>query len=227
MPILLFDIDGTLIRSGGAGKAAMEEALRTAFGVETIRDVVEYGGRTDRAIGFDLLEAHGLEASQDNVRRLNDAYLSLLPAALRANQGVVCPGVADLLPRLTARPDVRLGLLTGNTRIGARHKLTHFGLWDYFPFGGFGDNHHDRDDVARTAVREAETHLGTVVDPADVWVIGDTPLDVRCARAVGANAVVVATGWHPLAELHATGADLVLEHLADDTTLPGIWFESE
>src|SRR5207248_2087626 len=107
------------------------------------------------------------------------------------------------------------GLLTGNTRAGAQRKLAHFGLWDYFPFGGFGDDHLDRDDVARMALAEAESHLGAAVDPASVWVIGDTPLDVRCAKAVGANAVAVATGWHALEELHATGADLVLEHLAD------------
>jgi len=226
MLILLFDIDGTLIRTGGAGKAAMEGALRTAFGVDTIRDVVPYSGRTDRAIGLDLLTVHGLAATPENVRRLNEEYLRLLPGALRTRPGTVCPGVAALLPRLADRADVRLGLLTGNTRAGAREKLTHFGLWNYFPFGGFGDDHHDRDDVARAAVAEAGAHLGAAIDPADVWVIGDTPLDVRCARAVGAYAVVVATGWHPIAELHTTGADLVLEHLADETSLPGVWFKA-
>lgn len=226
MLTLLFDIDGTLIRTGGAGKAAMEGALRAAFGVETIYDVVPYSGRTDRAISLDLLRVHGLDPSPANVSRLNETYLELLPAALRENHGVVCPGVTALLPRLAGRADVRLGLLTGNTREGARQKLTHFGLWDYFPFGGFGDDHLDRDDVARAAVRAAEADRGAAVDPAAVWVIGDTPLDVQCARAVGANAVVVATGWHALDELHATGADLVLEHLADDATLPGVWFKA-
>jgi phosphoglycolate phosphatase-like HAD superfamily hydrolase len=224
MLILLFDIDGTLVRTGGAGKAAMEDALRAAFGIETVYDIVPYSGRTDRAIGRDLLAIHGVAVSPENVRRLGETYLERLPAALRANRGVVCPGVADLLPRLAGRSDVRLGLLTGNTRAGARAKLAHFELWDYFPFGGFGDEHLDRDDVARSALAEAVAHLGTAVAPANVWVIGDTPLDVRCAKAVGANALAVATGWHPLAELHATGADLVLEHLGDPARLPACWF---
>jgi phosphoglycolate phosphatase-like HAD superfamily hydrolase len=226
MLILLFDIDGTLVRTGGAGKAAMETALRTAFGVSTIQDRVSYSGRTDQAISRDLLRTHGLDPSAENVRRLHDAYLSHLPAALKAYRGHVCPGVTDLLARLTSRTDVLLGLLTGNTRRGAQHKLTHFGLWDYFRVGGFGDEHHDRDDVARIAIKEVEIHLGTTVDPRAVWVIGDTPLDAQCARAVGANAVVVATGWHPLEELHACGADLVLEHLADIDRLPPVWFST-
>jgi phosphoglycolate phosphatase-like HAD superfamily hydrolase len=224
MLILLFDIDGTLVRTGGAGKAAMEAALRAAFGIGDVRGDIPYGGRTDRAIAGDLLALHGRDPSAANVARLHAAYLDHLPAALRAGRGEICPGVAELLPRLAGRADVRLGLLTGNTRRGAERKLAHFGLWDYFPVGGFGDDHTDRDDVARSAVAAVSAHVGLAVDPAAVWVIGDTPLDVRCARAVGANAVVVATGWTPIAELHATGADVVLEHLADLAKLPAVWF---
>lgn len=223
MITLLFDIDGTLIRTGGAGKVAMEHALRGAFAVETIQDVVPFSGRTDPAIGHDLLTVHGHEPSAENVARLSEAYLRALPGALAKHGGEVLPGVRALLQELSQRNDVLLGLLTGNVREGARKKLAHFGLWDYFGFGGFGDLYTSRDDVARMAYRAAEEHAGRPIDPQSVWVIGDTPHDVSCARAVSANVVAVATGWHALDELHLTGADLVLEDLGDPGRYPAPW----
>src|SRR4051794_18986840 len=188
MRIILFDIDGTLVRTGGAGKAAMEAGLRAAFGITHINDTVPYSGRTDRAIARDLLAVHGIEPTPENQRTLQAAYLAELPAALKQFGGQVCPGVGELLVTLGTQPDTVLGLLTGNVRAGAQAKLGHFGLWDYFVCGGFGDEHFDRDDVARMALAEVKSHLGREVDPARVWVIGDTPLDVRCARAIGASA---------------------------------------
>jgi phosphoglycolate phosphatase len=222
MPILLFDIDGTLVRTGGAGKAAMEAALRERFGVSTIYDTVPYSGRTDPAIAADLLAAHGLDPA--DAPALTAAYLDRLPRYLQPGVGTVCPGVAELVTDLAGRTGVTLGLLTGNTRRGAERKLGHYALWEPFRFGGFGDDRTCRNDVARAAVAAAESHLGRPVDPREVWVIGDTPLDVSCARAVGAKVVAVGTGWHPLDELHATGADLVLPDLSDRHTLPAEWF---
>jgi phosphoglycolate phosphatase-like HAD superfamily hydrolase len=222
MTVLLFDIDGTLVRTGGAGKAAMEAALCEEFGVSLSAEEVPYSGRTDRAIGRDLLRAHGLDPTDANQDRLIDGYLRRLPGRLQSLGGEVCPGVRELLARLRQRTDVRLGLLTGNVRRGAELKLGHFDLWAAFPAGGFGDYHEDRDDVARAAVRALADRWGPL-DPADVWVIGDTPLDVRCARAVGANAVAVATGWHPLDELKECGADLTLADLSDPAALPASW----
>lgn len=221
MPTLLFDIDGTLIRTGGAGKHAMEAALRTAFRVDRIRDEVPYSGRTDPAIGRDLLRVHDIEPTAANYERLREAYLAHLRPSLHANGGEVLPGVAELLKHLHGKR--RMGLLTGNVRAGAMHKLSHFGLWDYFPFGGFGDVHHDRDDVARSALAALKEHSPDY-RPADVWVIGDTPLDVRCARAIGAKVVAVATGWHSLDELHASEPDLALADLGDFGQLPAAWF---
>jgi phosphoglycolate phosphatase-like HAD superfamily hydrolase len=223
MRIILFDIDGTLVRTGGAGKAAMEAGLRTAFGVTHINDTVPYSGRTDRAIGRDLLTVHGIEPTPENQRRLQAAYLAELPAALRKFGGKVCPGVGELLVTLGTQPDTVLGLLTGNVRAGAQAKLGHFGLWDYFACGGFGDEHFDRDDVARMALVEVTAHLGRDVDPACVWVIGDTPLDVRCARAIGARAVAVATGWHPHAELLECGPDHIFDDLSDHPAVLAVW----
>jgi phosphoglycolate phosphatase len=223
MPILLFDIDGTLVRTGGAGKAAMEAGLRAAFGVPELRDVVPYSGRTERAIGRDLLAVHGIEPSLANQVRLQEAYLSHLPGSLAMLGGMVCPGIAELLQHLHPRQDVLLGLLTGNVRMGAKHKLGHFGLWDYFACGGFGDEHYDRDDVARMAIAEVNAHLGRNVAASDVWVIGDTPLDVQCARAIGAKIVAVATGWHPVDELARHNPDFLLSDLSNPDELLRVW----
>ena len=224
MTVVLFDIDGTLVRTGGAGKVAMEAALAEEFGVTVAAGEIPYSGRTDRAIGRDLLAAHGIDPTQANQARLIDAYLHRLPAALTGGAGVVCPGIGPLLDALGPRDHILLGLLTGNVRRGAERKLRHFDLWDSFAgVGGFGDDHFDRDDVARSAMAAVERQLDGKVDPADVWVIGDTPLDVQCARAVGANAVAVATGWHPIDDLHATGADYVLADLGDHAELLKVW----
>jgi len=223
MPILLFDIDGTLIRTGGAGKAAMEAGLHSAFGVAEFLDTVPYSGRTDRAIGRDLLTVHGLEPTHANQVRLQEAYLSHLPASLAKHGGIVCPGIPELLAELRQRPGVVLGLLTGNVRAGASHKLGHFGLWDNFACGGFGDSHYERDDVARAALAEVRSHLKRDVDSGEVWVIGDTPLDVQCARAIGAKVVAVATGWHPVEELGTHGPDYLYTDLVNPEGLLKLW----
>lgn len=223
MPIILFDIDGTLVRTGGAGKSAMESALRETFGLPAVLDKVPYSGRTDRAIARDLLAVHGIEPTPANQRTLQEEYLARLPASLAALGGNVCPGIRELLAGLEGESGVVLGLLTGNVRAGARQKLGHFGLWDYFFGGGFGDEHYDRDDVARSALAEIRGHLNRDVDPADVWVVGDTPLDVQCARAIGAKAVAVATGWHPHSELLGCGPDLIFDDLSDHAQLLAAW----
>src|SRR4051794_30577783 len=123
MQICLFDIDGTLLRSGGAGKAAMEAALEETFGVALVEEQVSYSGRTDRAIGRDLFRLHGIDLNEDNWRRFIVAYLERLPAYLVSMRGAVCPGIAELLDELDKRPDIYVGLLTGNLRAGARVKL--------------------------------------------------------------------------------------------------------
>jgi phosphoglycolate phosphatase len=221
MTTLLFDIDGTLVRTGGAGKAAMETALREAFGVADYRDTVPFGGRTDPDISRDLLRVHDLPHEPDHVERLTNAYLDRLPASLTNLGGTVCPGIPELIAVLKPRPNVALGLLTGNVRAGAMKKLGYFDLWHHFSFGGFGDGHHDRDDVARSAVAAAKAHLGT--DPKDVWVIGDTPLDVKCARAIGAKAIAVATGWVSLDDLKRCEPDYAFADLSDVAGVMGLW----
>ena len=219
MPVILFDIDGTLIRSGGAGKFAMEAAMKAAFNLDAVRDNVPYSGRTDQAIGGDLLRENGIPVTDATMKALRTAYLDALPRSLRDQGGTVCLGIPEILRELAPRPDVLLGLITGNVREGARIKLTHFGLWETFAVGGYGDVHTDRNDVARDALRQVHEHLGRRVPLEEVWVIGDTPLDVQCARAIGARAVAVATGWHAIEELHATDADHVMTDFANPAEL--------
>ena len=222
MTIVLWDIDGTLIRSGGAGKLAMETALRSVFGLRDILDTVPYSGRTDVAIGRDLLAVHGLPASDDNQHLLREAYLRELPVALKSAGGTVLPGILALLERFHRREGIVQGLLTGNVRRGAKTKLEHFGLWDFFRLGGFGDGHSDRDDVARSAIAAVKQHVGSV-NPDEVWIIGDTPLDVKCARAVGAKAIAVATGWVSLEELKRCEPDYAFADLSDVPALLQLW----
>jgi phosphoglycolate phosphatase-like HAD superfamily hydrolase len=215
MHVCLFDIDGTLILSGGAGKAAMERALLSEFGVARLRGGVPFSGRTDRVIARDLLRLHGVADAPDNWPRLRDAYLRHLPGCLASHQGRVLPGIDVLLEHLSGRGDVAVGLLTGNIRDGARLKLGHYNLFHHFAFGGFGDHHLERDDVAREALAVARQHCNGTAELEEIWVIGDTPLDVSCARAIGAQVVAVATGWHSLAELTAAGPDLLVKDLSD------------
>jgi phosphoglycolate phosphatase-like HAD superfamily hydrolase len=216
--ICLFDIDGTLIASGGAGKAALEAALASEFGLSQAIEKLELSGRTDRSILADLLRLYRLDHDAA-ARRLTNAYLTHLPAQLAAGAGRILPGILSLLDHLQGRRDVALGLLTGNIRAGARIKLSHFGLWEYFAFGGYGDEHVDRNDVAHEALREAHRHLNGNVRMERIWVIGDTPLDIRCARAIGARVLAVATGWHAPSELAAHTPDLLLESLEDPAPL--------
>ena len=221
--VCLFDIDGTLIASGGAGKAALEAALASEFGIAGLADAVDLRGRTDRAIVAELVQCHGLDPCPTTGQRILEAYLCHLPEHLGKGTGRVLPGIAELLPQLRGRDDIALGLLTGNLRAGARIKLGHFGLFDYFAFGGFGDHHLDRDDVAREALTEVKARFNGSVAPERIWVIGDTPLDIRCARAIGARAVAVVTGWHAWEELEAHAPDLLLADLSDAAPLLAQW----
>lgn len=222
MDIILFDIDGTLLASGGAGKLALETAFTEDFGVE-LRIHVPYSGRTDRAIVRELFEVHGVAHTPANLEKILAGYLRRLPACLERLKGRVLPGINGLLARLSQHERVAVGLLTGNVRAGAKVKLGHFGLFEHFAFGGFGDHHYDRDDVAREALAAVRDHVHPHVTPDRIWVIGDTPLDVRCARAIGARALAVATGNHTLEELAAAAPDLLLKDLADPEPFLEMW----
>ncbi len=210
--VLLFDIDGTLVHAGGAGRLALTRALHTEFDVPSPHLEVGFAGRTDRAIVSEALIEHGLEPDEERFGRYLDAYLEHLPQSLTEQAGHVLPGARELLDALDARSDVILGLVTGNIERAARLKLAHFGLDHFFVGGGFGDHHHDRNDVARDAERAVAAHRE---DGDLTWVIGDTANDVRCARAIGARAVAVCGGFGRRRELEACAPDHLLDDLAD------------
>jgi phosphoglycolate phosphatase-like HAD superfamily hydrolase len=142
------------------------------------------------------------------------AYLANLPECLKSVQGKILPGIKTMLEDLKTRDDCAVGLLTGNLRAGAKIKLGHFGIFEHFKFGGFGDHHLDRDDVAREALGEIHTRFGKDFATSKVWVLGDTPLDIKCARAINAKVLAVATGWHTIEELESHEPDLLFEDLA-------------
>ena len=218
MRVLLFDIDGTLLAGAGAGRNALEDAFFALYGTRLEIAPPRLSGRTDRGITLELLREHRLLDTQQEetaFHRVMEEYIRRLPERLKRAPSTLLPGVPTLLNHLKAEPGVVMGLLTGNIRLGSTHKLAQFGLNDFFSFGGFGDLHEDRDDVAR----EALAALGPSIKPEEVWVIGDTPLDIRCARAIGAKVLAVATGGHPLHELATHRPDLLLENLADTTAV--------
>ena len=216
MHVCLFDIDGTILNTGGAGQAAMEAALASEFGTTKPLDrSVTFSGRTDRAIMADLFAYYAIDNTADSLARFIKAYLRHLPETLAAREGLVLPGIAALLETLCQREDVLLGLLTGNYRDGAKIKLGHYQLDHHFGFGGYGDRHLDRDDVARDALQEVHARLNGSVNLERVWVIGDTPSDVRCARAIGAQVVAVATGIYGADELRAERPDYLVPDFAD------------
>jgi phosphoglycolate phosphatase len=212
--LLLFDIDGTLLASGGAGMRALVEAAAEVFGSRDL-DGIDIAGRTDTSIARQLYERAGQPATAENIAGLNACYLRHLEALLPDTKGSVLPGVFAILDRLAADRRYILALLTGNLEAGARMKLTRFGLWHYFGFGAYADDHHDRNALGPVAFARARASCGVDIPAHDSFIIGDTPHDVACARACGARAVAVATGRHSPEELARCEPDWLFESLAD------------
>jgi len=213
--LILFDIDGTLLTSGGAGERALRRGFKTRFGVDDDLSTIEIAGRTDSGIGRRMLAAHGIAETPENLAGLFDAYLHCLAEELPASPGYLLPGILSLLEALKPREDVVLALLTGNLECGAQIKLTHYGVWDYFEFGAYADDHHDRDQLGHFARQRAQEKHGIDFAPEHIYVLGDTPHDVSCARAIGAKVVAIATGKFSLEELRACGPDFLFADLSD------------
>ncbi len=218
MRLALFDIDGTLLTARGAGRRALARALESVFGTAGAIARYDFRGKTDPRIVMDLMVEAGLSprAVQDRLDDCFEAYLGGLVEEITGGDAVTTmPGVARLVSLLDADQGVVLGLLTGNIEEGARVKLGPTGLWPYFRLGAFGSDDADRRRLPSLATRRAEALTGHRFLPRDVLVIGDTPLDIGCARAFGAVAVAVATGQHARAELLAEGPDLLFDSFAD------------
>ncbi len=213
MHYCLFDIDGTLMNTGGAGQAAMEATFAEVFGITApIKEKIPMAGRTDRAITGDIFRYYEIDLSESNLTRFIAGYFERLPHHLQQLDGLLLPGVRKLLQQLTTQKNVTLGLLTGNYLGGATIKLEHFEIDHHFGFGGFGDNHFERDDVAGEALAEIhQRYPDENVQPHNVWVIGDTPADVQCGRAIGANVIAVGTGFCEREDLIASSPDHFFE----------------
>jgi phosphoglycolate phosphatase-like HAD superfamily hydrolase len=199
MIVLFWDIDGTLLTTGKAGVPAWEAAVREVTGRDFELSSIRVPGLTDYQIAVRTFDLLGVPAEEDTLRRMVRRYEEMLPAALPQRQGRVLPNVREILDLLRQRPDVRSYLLTGNTRGGARAKLTHYGLFDYFPDGAFAEDAGARSTIATRAL-ELARRAGPIGDNA-TFVIGDTPHDIDCANAVDARTIAVATGGYTVEEL--------------------------
>ena len=226
MYVTLFDIDSTLLRTRGAGRAAFAETFRAEFGIEHLHGRISFAGRSDRAIVREVFAQHGIEDRPGTWQRFRRGYLQRLGRTLADRRGSLLPGVLPLLRAIRERSDIAMGILTGNVAAGARIKLEHYGIDAFFDFGGYGDHHVDRSGIAADALGAADAYLRTThqlpARPALTTVIGDTPEDVRCARSIAAKAIAVATGDSSLAELNAAAPDRVLPDLTDCDAILGI-----
>jgi phosphoglycolate phosphatase len=200
MIVLFWDIDGTLLTTGRAGVFAWNDSARELTGREFDLSALRTAGMTDYQIAAKTLDLLGVEKTQSNVDRLLRRYEELLPSALPRRQGRVLDNVREILEHLQAgRPDVRSYLLTGNTRAGARAKLAYYDLVEFFPDGAFAEDTGERAAIASRAL-ELARQAGPVGDET-IFVIGDTPHDIECAKAIGAKTIAVATGGYSVEEL--------------------------
>lgn len=217
--LLLWDIDGTLILSGGAGARALRVALKSVFSIEDTLEDIDFAGRTDTYILRAIFKKVGLDPSPENFALLFDGYLTALPAALRNPQARVLPGVRAILDAASTHGAIAQGLLTGNMRRSAQIKLEHHGLWDRFDFGAFGDDAELRNDLGPHALRRALERHGVHFPAENIWVIGDTPHDIACGQAIGARTLAVATGSATYDQLAAHHPTATVADLSDTTAL--------
>lgn len=214
--IVVFDIDGTLVRTGGAGRRAFVLAVEEVLGHPIDDSDFSFAGRTDVSICRGLLARGGVEEIDSGLLdRVFARYLVHLEHELTTTESFrLCAGVADLLEALSRIPEFRIGLLTGNIEIAARRKLGHMGIDRYFPFGAFGSDEEDRDLLVPVVRERAGRLYGEEAARAPVVVVGDTPLDIRCARAGGARVLAVASGTFDRAGLQPHAPDVLMDDLS-------------
>lgn len=228
MHICLFDIDGTLIDTGGAGQRSIVHMLEEEFQVSAPVEGIPTAGRTDHAIMVDLFEYFDIPNTSQNRKRFERGYLKLLAEKLKERRGRVLPGIKSILESLSLHAHIDLGLLTGNFEEGAQQKLKHYELHHFFEFGAFGDHHADRNDVAHEAVNQIQQrHSPESLDSASIWVIGDTPSDIHCARAIGAKVIAVATGVYSMDELRECEPDYLFAHFEEIESILSLFHPPE
>ena len=219
MKVMLFDIDGTLLLSGGAGMRSMNKTFFEWHGIENAFAGFHFQGKVDPAIFREALHLHKLRVADedDEIKLMLSMYENFIAEEMpKSTQAQLMPGVREFLAKLHDNPDVSLGLLTGNVYGGAKAKLSHFDLWRYFPFGAFGSDHEVREALVPIALERASAYLGKNLEPGkDVFIIGDTDRDIECAQANNCTAVGVATLGFSVEQLQSLGADFVFSDLSD------------
>lgn len=215
MKLVLFDIDGTLMGTGGAGTKSMNLAFEEIFSVRDAFKGISMAGKTDIQIMKEGLGKYGLNAEDGNIALFSERYISHLRRKIETPTKHLKPGIKDSLELLNRMDGIFLGLLTGNIEAGARIKLDSFGLNVYFPFGAFGSDEEDRNKLLPVAVERFHRIHHREVDYRDCIVIGDTPRDVECAKIYGAYAIAVATGPYLYDSLVSSGADMVLKDMSE------------
>lgn len=214
--LVLFDIDGTLVHTGGAGIKAFAKVFASEFNIPNGTEKIRFAGRTDYSLVREFFVENRIETSAANFERFFDRYVFWLDQILAHSSTRECPGIRQFIGGLKQLPQSPVvGLLTGNVRLGAEIKLRHFDLWREFETGAFADDHEDRDEIARVAFARGRRLLRDHLRGEEVVVVGDTTLDIRCARAIGAKALAVATGGHKPEELRAASPDWLVNDLSE------------
>src|SRR5882762_3401923 len=213
--LLLFDIDGTLIHSGGAGVYALKSAFKERFGIDDDLQGIEIAGMTDSGIVVSILNKHKIPPTNENVSAFLDSYVHFLSLELPRRKGNLLPGVLELLESLKSRQHLVLALLTGNVSRGAQLKLEHYGVWHFFEFGAFADDHRDRNKLGGFARTRAKEKHGREFLPEEIDVVGDTPRDIACGKAFGARTVAIATGTWSRADLAKHQPNFLFDDLSN------------
>jgi phosphoglycolate phosphatase-like HAD superfamily hydrolase len=214
--LLLFDIDQTLVNTGGAGLRALDRACQKLFRIDHAMEGISPHGKTDPAIVREILRVRLGRSSPANaeIEVILESYLSFLKDEVRISSMYrILPGIVHLLDELVVQESILLGLATGNIELGGRIKLDRAGLNRYFEFGGFGSDSEDRTELVRSAAQKAADKNGGAVSPEDTFVIGDTPLDIEAGKRAGFKTVGVATGTYSVDQLLEAGATFAVENL--------------